>query len=158
MEKSCQREEWKELACFPRHLRSKIPNSASEWNLFAGVRAAAFMCAPASSFPIQELPSSCKERAVQSESCWHSATWQCSFFGGKSPGFCRALLRPSTKGPGSGPGTITRAAYWNCWTLSHSYNTPLSAHCVLWKLRVIFSMRLIQLYVLIKCSFCLLVP
>lgn len=89
------------------------------------------MCAPASSFPIQELLSSCKEWVVQSDSSWHLATWQWSFFEGKSPSFCRALLRPSTKGPESGPGTITHAACWNCLTVSHSYNTPLSVHPIL---------------------------
>lgn len=157
IEKCYQWEEWKGLAWFPSAVEEQnLKQDYQGESCSLGSRAAGFKCTPASSFPIQELLSSCKEWVVQSESSWHSATWQCSLFGGKPPGFCRALLRPSTKGPESGPGTITHTAYCNCLTLSHSYNTPLSAHPILWKLMVIFSMHLIQLYVVIKCSFCLL--
>lgn len=144
---------------FFRHSKSKIPNRAGEATpTLWGPGQLDFSGLLASSFPIQELLSSCKEWVVQSESSWHSATWQCSFFGGKSLSFYWALLSPSTKGPEFGQRTTTHTAYWSCLTLSHSYNKPLSAHHILWKLMVIFSMHLIQLYIVIKCSFCWLVP
>lgn len=56
------------------------------------------MCTPASSFPIQELVSSCKEWIVQSESSWHSATWHCFFLLRKVPWLLQGTPETQHKG------------------------------------------------------------